>query len=68
AKQIKEAAQLGVGQNELSNIEHKIIELNPVIEKPKPWKNSGCATAGSAGKVTGLAIATAGVLALKRKN
>ncbi|MBW1809456.1 MAG: DUF362 domain-containing protein [Deltaproteobacteria bacterium] len=68
AKHIKEAAQLGVGQNDLSNIEHKTIEINPVIEKPKPWKNSGCATAGSAGKVTGLAIATAGVLALKRKN
>jgi uncharacterized protein (DUF362 family) len=67
AMQLKEAAQLGVGQTDLSQIEHKTIELNPVIEKPKPWKNSGCASAASSGKLSGLAIGAGLALALKRR-
>jgi uncharacterized protein (DUF362 family) len=67
AKHIRDAAGMSLGTNDPAQIDHQQALLNPVVEKPKPWKkDSGCTTAGGAG--TGLALAAAAALALKVKN
>lgn len=65
ARHIRDAAGMSLGTNDPDNIDHRQVLLNPVVEKPKPWeKDSGCQTAGGAGK--GLALAAAAALAYGR--
>jgi uncharacterized protein (DUF362 family) len=62
AKHLKDAARLGVGNNDLSAIDQVAITLNPVVEKSKPWDaGSGCRSAGSGSCILG-AAAVAGAL------